>query len=211
MKGVWFDNIHSYEDLNLILSKADIPPAEPKTNFVDLPGGNGSVDLTEAQGEVKYKDRDSKLTFTVFSTDDFEEKKKEISNLLNGKRCKVILDKDPNYYWAGRLSIDNYASNKNVHTIVIGGKFAPYKLKKDITTIKVSAGDNVAVILQNGRKSVVPTITALAEATIEFNGGTYTVGTGTQKVLNIKLIEGENLLKVTSADTVTFEYQEGDL
>ena len=36
MEGVWFDDIHSYENLNLILSKVEIPPAVPKTNFVDL-------------------------------------------------------------------------------------------------------------------------------------------------------------------------------
>ena len=69
MKGIQFNDIHSYYDLNLILSVVNIPPAQPKTNYVDLPGGEGSLDLTEALGEVKYNDRDCTFTFTMNPTD----------------------------------------------------------------------------------------------------------------------------------------------
>ena len=137
MKGIWFDDVHSYNDLNLVLSKPDIPPATAKENFVDIPGGDGSVDLTEALGEVKFKDRKCSFAFTVFPTDDFEEKKKEVSNLLNGKRCKIRLDKDPNYYWLGRCAVNNYESDKNLHKIVVGATVAPYKYKLDETVVTV--------------------------------------------------------------------------
>ena len=83
-RGISFGNIHSYYDLNLILSKAEIPPAEPKENYIDLPGGNGSLDLTEVHGEVKFKDREGcKFTFTMNPSSDlsdaaYEEKKTEV-------------------------------------------------------------------------------------------------------------------------------------
>lgn len=211
MKGIWFDNIHSYGDFNLVLSKVDIPPATPKTQYVDIPGGDGSADLTEAFGEVKYKDRDCKFTFTVFPYEDPEQKKKEVSNLLNGKRCKITLDKDPDYYWDGRCMIDNYSSNKNVHQIVVKATVAPYKRKKGATIVEVSAGENVPIILSNGRKRAIPTITAMADATITFDGNSFTIGAGTHRVLNISLVEGGNLLTVTSTAPVVFTYQEGDL
>ena len=57
MNGIKFDDIHSFYDLNLVLSQVDIPPATAKTSFVDIPGADGSVDMTEALGSVKYKDR----------------------------------------------------------------------------------------------------------------------------------------------------------
>lgn len=136
MKGIKFDSVHSFNDLNLVLSEVSIPPATAKTNFVDIPGGDGSVDLTEALGEVKYNDRGCKFTFTVFPSDDFEAKKRQVSNLLNGKRCKIVVDKDPDFYWLGRCSIDEYSSNKNIHKIVVGATVAPYKLK----TIETSNG-----------------------------------------------------------------------
>lgn len=133
MKGIWFDDVHSHTDLNLVLSEINIPPAIPKTTFVDIPGGDGSVDLSEALGEVKFKDRGCSFTFTAFPDDDFEVKKRQVSNLLNGKRCKIIVDKDPDYYWIGRCSVDEYASDKRVHQIVVVATVAPYKLKRNVT------------------------------------------------------------------------------
>lgn len=211
MKGIWFDNVHSYNDLNLVLSKVNIPPATPKTTYIDIPGGDGSVDLTESLGEVRYKDRDCSMTFTVFPYDDFEEKKREINSLLHGKRCVIRLDKDPDYYWVGRCSVNSYASNKNLHQIVLKASVAPYKLKTTETVVTIPAGTSVVKTLQNGRKTVIPTITTTVNTTIIFNGGTYTLNPGTHKVLGIELKSGANKISVTSTAPVTFKYQEGEL
>lgn len=133
MNGMYFGDIHSYADLNLILSKVDIPPAAVKTNIVDNPGGDGSWDMTEALGKINYKNRECKFTFSVLPTDDFEAKKTEVSNLLNGRRFKMVLDKDPNYFWDGRCSVNNYESNKKMRKIVVSATVAPYKFKHDKT------------------------------------------------------------------------------
>lgn len=211
MKGISFGRIHSYYDLNLVLSNVNIPPASVKTNFVDIPGGNGTVDLTEALGEAKFNDRECTFTFTAFPSDDFEEKKQEISNLLNGKRCKIIVDKDPDYYWDGRCSINEYASDKNIHQVVVGAIVAPYKLKHAVTKVIVPAGERVVKTLQNARMTVVPTITNTANATIVFNGNTYEIEAGVHRILNIELVSGKNQVMVTSTADVEFTYQEGDL
>lgn len=211
MNGIKFDDVHSYDDMNLILSNVNIPPATVKTVYVDIPGGDGSLDLTEALGEAKYNDRECSFTFTVFPHENFEEKKKYVSNLLNGKRCRITLDKDPGYYWDGRCSIDEYASEKNLHQIVVGAIVAPYKLKTNLTTVVVPSGENVSGTLTNGRKRAVPTITTTQGARIIFNGATYNVGVGTHKILNIELKSGENYVTVSSAASVSFIYQEGDL
>jgi hypothetical protein len=75
------------------------------------------------------------LTFTVFPSDDFEMKKRQVSNLLNGQQKKIIVDKDPEYYWIGRCSVNEYASNKNLHKIVVGVTVAPYKWKQNETVV----------------------------------------------------------------------------
>ena len=137
VKGIWFDNIHSYDNLNLILSSVSIPPATVKTNYIDIPGADGSIDLTEALGAVRYKPRSCSFVFSVFPYEDFEEKKKQISNLLNGKRCKILLDKDPAYYWLGRCSVNNYASDKNLHKITVNATVDPYKYRIDETAVDV--------------------------------------------------------------------------
>lgn len=211
MQGVWFDGLHSYADLNLVLSKVEFPPAKPKTNFVDVPGADGSVDQTEVLGEVRFEDRKPMFTFTVMPTDDFEEKKREVSNLLNGQRKKIMLDKDPGYYWTGRCEIDNYASDRRIHQIVVSATVAPYKLKEHVTKVTIPAGTAVVKTLRNGRKSVVPTIVCTTATTVIFKGNTYKFNAGTHKNLDIKLVEGDNQVTITSTGTVEFTYQEGDL
>lgn len=211
MRGIWFDNVHSYYDLNLVLSEVDIPPATPKTNFVDIPGADGSVDLTEALGEVKFKDRECKFTLTAFPYENFEVKKRQVSNLLNGKRIRIILDKDPDYFWEGRCAVDDYASDRNLHQIVVKATVAPYKLREKPTVVSVKAGENVTVKLKNGRRRAIPTIETVAETTITFRGNTFNLNAGTQRILDIMLTEGTNVLTVTSTGAVKFTYQEGDL
>lgn len=211
MNEIIFGTIHSYEDLNLILSQVNFAPAFPKTVFVDIPGGDGSVDLTEALGEVKFQDRTHEFLFTVLPQDDFEEKKRAVSNLLNGAKMKITYTKDPNYYWLGRCSVDQYASDKNIHQIVVKAVVAPYKYKQAVTEIIISAGTSLQRVLTNGRKSVVPKITTTADATIVFKGNTYKLTAGTNKLLNIMFTHGENIITVTSTQPVKFSYQEGDL
>ena len=142
-KGILFGNLHSFWDLDLILAEAIIPPASPKETYVDIPGADGSVDMTEAHGEVKYSDRTgAKFTFYMNPAGDlsdaaWEEKKTQISNLLNGLRCNITLDKDPDYYWQGRCKVNDHASNKKLHKFVVGARLAPYKLKNDVTNVFV--------------------------------------------------------------------------
>lgn len=213
-KGITFGDIHSYSDLGLILSASDIPPAKPKTTYVNVPGADGSLDLTEANGEVKYSDRDLKFTFVIipdeFST--FEEKRTAAVNALDGKRCKVTLDRDEEYYYHGRCSIDSYKVDKNHHKLVVKVTANPYKFKQDATRKTVSLTSTAtSVKISNGRKTVVPTITCTGETTIVFGGGTYKLSGGTHKILDIEFKEGNNEVTVSGSGAVTFEYQEGEL
>lgn len=60
MKGVSFGDFHSYRDFSLILSQKTIGTPSPKTEAIDIPGGDGVLDLTEFFGEVKYNNRNQK-------------------------------------------------------------------------------------------------------------------------------------------------------
>lgn len=212
-RGITFNNIHSFRDLNLLLSKVEISPATPKTNFIEIPGSDIPLDLTEALGAVNYSPRECKFTFTMnpsggLSEGAFEAKKTEVSNALNGLACSIVLDKDPDYFYKGRCVVDEYLSDKKIRQIVIKATVHPYKYKKDITVVTVAAGSH---ILLNGRMAVVPTIETTAETKLTFNGDSYSVNAGTHKILNIELKEGENAITVETEGTVTFKYQEGAL
>lgn len=209
MKGVKFNDIHSYKDLNLVLAPFQMPPAEPKTTFVDVPGADGSLDMTEALGEVKYKDRTGSMTFSVLPQDDFEVKKTEVSNLLNGLQCKITFDKDPEFFYLGRLSVSDYKANKMLRQITIDFRVQPYKYKNDVTKVVVEGSKSIVLI--NNRMSVVPTITTTANTTITFGDATLEMNAGTHKFLDVYLKQGENPITIESDGVVTITYQEGAL
>jgi hypothetical protein len=214
-KGIYFDDIHSFYDLNLILAPFVPVPAEPKTNYIDITGGDGSLDLTEGLGEVKYKDRNFAFTFSINPSEKmtFDEKVSQVSNALNGKAFKITLDRDPEYYWEGRCIVDKYAQNKKLGQISVKATVRPYKLKQNETVASFSlTSEAKEITLKNGRKSVVPEITCTNDNTwVYFGLNFWVLGAGTHRILDIYLKEGNNLLQVSGRGTITFAYQEAEL
>ncbi len=217
-RGVSFGDIHSYHDLDLLLSAVEVSPAVPKTTYIDIPGADGFLDLTEANGEVRFSDRSLKFTFSMnpmhdLSESAWEEKKTEVCNRLNGKRCKITLDKDPDYYWEGRLTVDSFMSNKRVRQFVISAKVMPYKLKQKLTVVSFDLNsDGVSCSLMNARRSVVPEFVVTADNTaIRVGDNVFRFAAGTHKTLDIRLVEGKNDLILYGTGKITFTYQEADL
>lgn len=212
--GVLFDRLHSYHDLRLILSALDIPAAVPKTNYVDIPGGDGSIDMTQTHGDVKYKDRDCKFTFTAIPVkeSEWESLKTKVNNAINGKTFRITLDKDPGYYYLGRCEIDGYSINKRLRQIVVKARVNPWKFKQNETVATFALSETEKIVtLSNGRRPICPVITCTDNAVVVFDGHSYELEAGSHKVLNIRFTEGQNTLKVSGNGTITFTYQEGDL
>ena len=217
-RGVSFGDIHSYHDLDILLSAVEVSPAKPKTTYIDIPGADGFLDFTEANGEIKYLDRSLKFTFSMNPMHDLSEsawvdKMTEIGNRLSGKRCKITLDKDPDYFWEGRLTVDQFKSNKRVRQFVVSAKVMPYKLKQNLTvaSFDLEPGSQT-YILKNARRSVCPEIVTEGSITdITFAGEDFNFGKGTHKSLDIRFLEGDNELIMSGNGKVTFTYQEADL
>lgn len=220
--GVHFGDIHSFHDLNLILAHFTYTPAKLKKLYVDLPGGDGSVDMTGAFGEVKYYDREFKFTFTVapWDTLTLEERQTAVSNALNGLKCKITLDKDPDYYWEGRCEVNEYLSNKKLRQIVVIATVAPYKMAQHETVVTTELKSIVGeipyayIVLSNyGKKTVCPVITCTAEMRVTRSvlSPGNTLPAGTHKLLDIQLVTGVHTFIVFGEGTITFTYREGDL
>ena len=57
MNGVRFGEKHSITDWDLIMTYKSIGESEPKTNEVEIPGRDGTLDIPDPSGEVKYDNR----------------------------------------------------------------------------------------------------------------------------------------------------------
>lgn len=215
MNGVYFGAIHSYNDLNLLLAPFSPAPAKPQTNFLKVPGRDGYIDLTEANGEVKYNSREFEFTFHMTPEDGmtFDERVSKVANTLNGVRCNIMLDRDPEYYWVGRCVVDKYTQDKNIGKIVVKATVEPYKLKQNETEVSVElTTEERTVVLENERMATVPVIECTnSGAVVVFGGNRYTLNAGANKILDIRFKAGSNTLKLSGKGTITFTYKEGAL
>lgn len=212
-KGILFDDFHSYRDFGLVLNDASIPPALPKTSYIEIPGSDEPLDTTESLGEIQYNCRDCKFTFVVDSSiqSSFEDKKAEVSNALNGRRFKITLDADAEFYYYGRVTVDSYAQRGNLRQIVMSANVAPYKMKRMETVVSQTITDEEVVSCYNERKSVVPTITTDADFILKFNDISVAVSAGENIVPDIKFVQGENVVTCIGTGNITFTYREGSL
>ena len=215
-KGTDFGGVHSHRDLHLIQQSVDIQPAEPKLNLVDVPGADGSVDMSELPGGRQvYNDRVLTWVFALYPGDNWHEKHRQVSNALNGKRCTITLDDDPGWYYTARVVVRQYNTDKMLRQITVEATCSPWMLKHDLTVVTAElSADFVEILLQNWKKPVAPVIEVTAAATLRWGGATLDVAAGSFTSLDIELQEGVNRLEARAADGaggITISYREGSL
>lgn len=120
---------NTYEDWKLVpTSRPLFNPPTPKTKYIEIPGADGTIDFTEVLSGVKYNDRSGSWEFRVLNGyAEWYQRYSEIMNYLQGKKFRVILDDEPDYYYNARLSVNSWQSTKDWSTIVIDYIAEPYK------------------------------------------------------------------------------------
>ena len=121
MMGVIFGEKHSYRDWGLVLkSRPVISPPTPKTKLIQVPGSDRVIDLTESlTGAVHYDERERwPITYSA------------ILAALHGKRLKITLDDDANYYYEGRVTVGDLEADKKAATLTITAEVEPYKRER---------------------------------------------------------------------------------
>lgn len=208
--GVKFGDKHSIDDWDLLMVSKSIPDPEPKIIDVDIAGSNGKLDLSEWTGEVLYNNRILIFNFDIYdSPSNWWTLKRQISNYLHGKKLKIVLDKDNQYFYYGRCKVTSFTNETTVAHITIECDCEPFIYKKDITTKTINGTGTL--ILSNARKRVMPTIKTTERTEFTFEGKSFVVN-GTMQSPDIILKEGDNILEVTNgAGILTVTYQEGEL
>lgn len=128
--SIYFGDKNSFDDWHLVpVSRPVFQPPGVKTKFIDLPGSDGSIDLTETvTGYPLYDNRSGSLDFYVMNGfDEWHQIYSDISDYLHGQVLKVVLEDDPEYYYEGRFSVNQWKSNKDYSQISIDYNVNPYK------------------------------------------------------------------------------------
>ena len=212
MKGVSFGDFHSYRDFSLILSQKTIGTPSPKTEMIDIPGGDGVLDLTEFIGETKYNNRILSFEFSsIVPQSDFMNQFSHIQDALHGQKMQIILDESPEWYYIGRISVSEWKAEKAVGKLTIDCDCEPYRTKLSKTVITAAVSGETTVILTNSKKPVVPTIDITGEVSLTFGENFYTLSAGRYDLPGVRLVNGPNTILLGGTGTATFSYDERGL
>lgn len=128
--SITFGEKNSWDDWYLIpTSRPVVAQPKVKTKYIDIPGADGQLDLTELlAGRPLYDMRTGSWEFILQPENwAFEDAISVIMGYLHGRRMRVILEDDPGWYYEGRLEVNALKCDKFYNTITINYSLGPYK------------------------------------------------------------------------------------
>lgn len=234
--SITFGDKNTWDDWFLIPSSRPVfnPPA-PKTSYIDIPGSDGQLDMTEAlAGYPLYECRKGSLEFIVDNWHrEWQDLYSEIMDYLHGQTMRAILEDDPDHYYEGRFSVNQWKSEAVNSKIVIDYVVYPYKLDRyssvedwewdtfnfesgivrDYRDMNVDSELYVDVI--GSRKPVIPAFVVETPdgngMVVEYNDAVYDLPDGTTKTTSIVLRDGDISLRFIGHGTVSIDYRGGGL
>ena len=213
MSDIRFGTKWARADYGLIVAPYVIPMPEPQMNFVEIPGRDGALDLSEAFGTVRYADRI--IPLTLYARAPFDATVSAFAADVHGRRMNVIFDREPTFYYDARVTLEDVERHAGYCELSIKCRAKPYKMEHFETTITVLPTGSVTATLTNTRMPVVPMISVSAEMTLAFTIGlidyTVTLLAGTHVVPSLVLSEGDTEVEITGTGSITFTYRKGAL
>lgn len=224
---------NTWNDWHLIpKSRPLVNPPSVKTNFVEIPGGDGALDLSTAlSGRPTYKNRTGSWEFVAENGfKDWAVLYSEIMTYLHGQKMKAVLEDDPEYYYEGRYQVNQWRSDPNYSVIVIDYNVGPYK--RDIDSSDKSwlwdpfnfetdmiqnyrnlpVDGTLTITIVGGAMPSVPSIIASATGmTVTFNDVVYRLSKGINVIDDLVIGKGDNLLTFSGTGTISVEYNGGTL
>ena len=213
MSDIRFGTKWAHADYGLIVAPYAIPMPEAQASFVEIPGRDGALDLSEAFGTVRYADR--VIPLTLYARAPFDALISAFAADVHGRRMNVIFDRDPTFYYDARITLEDVERHPGYCELSLECRARPYKLEHFETAITVLPTGSATITLTNTRMPVVPTITVSAEMTLTFTiagvGYTINLAAGSHIVPSLVLTDGETKIDITGTGSITFTYRKGAL
>ena len=137
--SITFGDKNTWDDWRLVPASRPLfnPPAQ-KVKTLDIPGGDGVIDLSQAlTGYPVYQNRTGSIEFIVMN--DFKPwhmAYSDIMDYLHGQTMRAILEDDPEYFYEGRFTVNAWKSEKDWSRLVIDYDVGPYKWK-NLSSIEI--------------------------------------------------------------------------
>lgn len=190
---------------------------EVRTNYKEIPGRNGLLDLTEIDGHVYYQQREFTIQCQklIRTSPNIFTYGNNLLDLFHGKEANVYLDYvtggNDNYYYQSRLSVGAFNRSGINMTVDIDVSAFPYRLKENATVVNKAVSGTGSVTLSNTAMEVVPSITCDANFTLAFNNESVTISSGSGIIIPDLVLpsDGNLTISLTGTGNISFTYQQG--
>ena len=210
---------NTWDDWNLVpSSRPDITPPKLKSYTLDIPGADGKIDLSSSlTGYPAFENRTGSIEFLVMnqgldsSLGDtygynvnniaWSGRKTEIMNFLHGQEIQVELEDIADWYFVGRMSVNEWKSSANYSTITLDYDLEPYRYSitdtgdlwkwdpfnfntgviKTYTASSMKFNGNTSFTIVGTTVPVMPTIYVTTACTLTTPHGTFRLPTGSSK------------------------------
>ena len=190
------DGASLFTAYGVLVASVDNDPPEPKTYTVDIPGGNGVIDLTSAlAGDVSYEQRSQE--FGLMFVENAEQNFSKFMQAMHGRRFDYQLTDDPGYTYHGRFSIKKKKTNGKGEQAIVTATLTvtadPYK-SKGTQAFKLNATGGKLYRFESGRRKVHPAIECdqVCFFTLLPDGDEITVPAGTYRLNDVLFEQGMN-------------------
>lgn len=201
------------------LGEWSFPEPPLQTNFVDVQGRDGPLDMSTAltNGDPRYGGRS--LTVGLESSEgsrlERKERIRDMAHLLHGQRVRIVFPDDPDHYAEGRVSVRTNYNDPAHAAVTISATCDPWLFSRLEKSVTISADTERVTVLHNaGRRVLLPLVIVSgsdAEVTLSANGHTWTLSEGEYYLTDLLLQPGNTLLTYEGKGVITFRYREAVL
>lgn len=129
---------NTWEDWGLVgSSRPTVSPAKPITNLIKVTGMSGFYNASEIlTGYPIYESRTGSFDFIVLNKWNRRDAKRwidvynEVCEYLNGQELCCVFEDEPDYFYQGVFSVNEFASGEYNSTISIDYELQPYKFSR---------------------------------------------------------------------------------
>lgn len=193
--------VRTYDDLGLVLVSVKDAAPEPATSYVEVPGRDGALDLSEASGRLAYQDRQDEYTFQV-SPDrastwpEVAAWRSVVANALDGVEADYELSWEPGWVRHGRWTVAEWSMAWHWRdTITLKVRADPYRSRGEVVVV-VDGSGGVLVTLPSGRREVRPRIEVSRPSVVAVDGRSWELQPGTWVLDDLWLHRGDNSVAI---------------
>ena len=239
--SIWFENpsinglppekINTRSTFDLVSDgRPDVASPELKTEYVDVPGADGSLDFTEALNGRKYKNRTGSWEFYVLndrynSTLDWSDRWRNLMKNLHGRKFERIWLVDEGkfneitnelqqrWYYTGRIYVNEWKSDPQFSKVVLDYELEPYKRRDPETQLEdwlwndLFNGDRVNPI----RYGTFNVATSKKRTVVNDTGGEMEVTAECSTAMKVSIGDSKQTIDLPSDADTTFVVPEGNV